>query len=353
MKRINVFIGKNAQGKTNFIEAIYLLGALRSFRGSKKEDIIMKGKDSSTIVAEIGKYGLTKDLELNLSKDKKNIRVNHHTVSHMEDYYRDYRVVTFTPDDTMLIKGLPEERRNFLNRGIVTYNPIYYRVYRNFSKALDSKKMLLKNDRVQKNDLRLWNKELAKYSAPIYIERESFINALNERIAPIYEKISHKKDSLCLTYIPSSGLIDVSLDIKSETFQDDLENLLNGRLDEEIFSRHCLISPTRDDIAFSLKDLSAKNYASQGEIKTIILALKIAHLEHVYSVTGEYPVFLLDDISSELDETRRSFLMKYLQEKNIQIFLTTTKFDNYLQDMNSNDYSLYKVEEGKIIHYVS
>ena len=349
MKRINVFIGNNAQGKSNFIEAIYLLGSLRSFRGSKKEDIIMNGKDYSKMSSHVESRGLLKDLELTLSKAERSIRVNNNAVSHLEEYYREYKVVTFTPDDTMLIKGYPEERRTFLNRGIVTYNPEYYRIYRNFSKALDSKRALLKNERSQKNDILLWNKELAKYAASIYRERAAFIRALNDRICEIYSKISHTKESCYLTYKPST-----SCDIENtKNLENDLIEELNLKLDEEIRAEQCLIAPTRDDVGFTLKELPGKHYASQGEIKTIVLALKIAHIEYVYEKTSEYPIFLLDDVSSELDHDRRSFLMKYLHDKPIQIFLTTTKFDTYLEELDRSDYIIYSVDSGVISPYAT
>ncbi len=314
-----VLSGPNAVGKTNLLESVYFASLFKSFRDDT-EFIFLKDSSNLELKLLVEKEGEDHTLEVFLEKREK-VYANFFI-----DGVRKKRqqaqgfisVVIFDPTDVDMFTKTPESRRKYLNMVLSQKNLQYLEALGNYKKALYQKNRLLqdiKAGRSQGQDLSVWDEQLVNLGSFIILERKKFVNFLNTSIAEIYTNISgfHRPVEVVYETLPGDSLEEIA-----ESFKQKL-SLVAGK--EKLLSS-CLVGPHRDDFSLQSDGLYLSPFSSRGELRSQVLALKILELEHL-SNGEEKPILLLDDVLSELDDTRRTFLLKYLQNR-FQTFITTT-----------------------------
>ena len=316
---INILYGNNAQGKTNLVEAIYYLACAKSFRGAKDREIIRFEENSANICSEIHSSDRNISLEIRLSQKPKEIYINRVKIQKMREFMGNFRAVLFTPEHLSLIKGSPFERRSFTDSAICQLQPKFISLLFEYSKILEQRGALLKDFKMRDieydDSIEFWNMMLARDAAQIIFQRRKYIKMLLSHAARFYGEFCDKKESLNLKYQ------SVPEEIEST---EEIEKYIIKRLEEtlksDIKNGATSCGPHRDDIIVEINGKLSKLYSSQGQQRSAILSLKLAEGEISFEKTGEYPVFLFDDILSELDEQRQSYILQKIHSK--QIFIT-------------------------------
>jgi len=318
---INILIGKNAQGKTNLLEAIYMCSTGRSFRTNRDREIINFQKDEAYVGTQLKIGERDKLTEIKLERDKtKRIKVNKIELKNYRELDTGLKVVLFSPEDLRLIKEGPSNRRNYLDMSISQIKPLYHYNLRRYNKILFQRNNLLKSFRF-KGDLSglldVFDMQLAKSGALIMLERDNYLKLLLKEATNIHTIIANGKETLDIEY-NSSVTIEETL---SQVETNLLESLRKTR-QKDIEVRTTEIGPHRDDFSILINGVDSKTYASQGQQRSIVLTLKLSEVEILKKDTGYYPVLLLDDVYSELDEDRRRYLTELFSR--MQTFITTT-----------------------------
>ena len=318
---INILIGKNAQGKTNLLEAIYMCSTGRSFRTNRDREIINFQKDEAYVGTQLKIGERDKLTEIKLERDKtKRIKVNKIELKNYRELDTGLKVVLFSPEDLRLIKEGPNNRRNYLDMSISQIKPLYHYNLRRYNKILFQRNNLLKSFRF-KGDLSglldVFDMQLAKSGALIMLERNNYLKLLLKEATNIHTIIANGKETLYIEY-NSSVTIEETL---SQVETNLLESLRKTR-QKDIEVRTTEIGPHRDDFSILINGVDSKTYASQGQQRSIVLTLKLSEVEILKKDTGYYPVLLLDDVYSELDEDRRRYLTELFSR--MQTFITTT-----------------------------
>ena len=318
---INILIGKNAQGKTNLLEAIYMCSTGRSFRTNRDREIINFQKDEAYVGTQLKIGERDKLTEIKLERDKtKRIKVNKIELKNYRELDTGLKVVLFSPEDLRLIKAGPSNRRNYLDMSISQIKPLYHYNLRRYNKILFQRNNLLKSFRF-KGDLSglldVFDMQLAKSGALIMLERDNYLKLLLKEATNIHTIIANGKETLDIEY-NSSVTIEETL---SQVETNLLESLRKTR-QKDIEVRTTEIGPHRDDFSILINGVDSKTYASQGQQRSIVLTLKLSEVEILKKDTGYYPVLLLDDVYSELDEDRRRYLTELFSR--MQTFITTT-----------------------------
>lgn len=324
---VNIIHGENGMGKTNILEAVYYFSYGRSFRSGGKE-VIKDGEKEARISLsfENSLRKLESDIKF-LSGKRKEIYINEIELKKTSQLLGNFICVLFTPDEMGIIKGMPEVRRKFCDSSIMPLRPNYIKELIKYRNILAQKTALLKSRQYETLDI--WNEKLAETGSRIMKLRESYIERINQKAREIQNEISGRKEELNLIYNPSVKLKENYLEKLSEYKEKEKENLF------------CMVGVHRDDIDIFINGKPAKNYASQGQIRTAVLSLKLAETEIIKEETGEYPVMLLDDILSELDKSRREFLISKIKGK--QIIITCTDIENYFND----NVNIIEIKDGK------
>jgi len=318
---ITILVGPNASGKTNFLEAIYYLACGRSFR-TKDENLVLWESDFARIQAEIKKKNTTESLAVILERQdrlKKTVMIKEQKVPSSK-LLGHLNCVLFTPEEIELISTLPEARRRYLNM-IISQSDINY-AYNliHFRRTLEHRNALLKRiflGNAKEEELEVWDGKLAEYASLISEKRAEYVENINKFIGGYYHDLSGKVQNLEIVFKPSVPV--------SEGWAGILTRLTERRA-HDILARVTSIGPHRDDMSFSLDGRNVIEFASRGEFRTAILALKLAEVDFLTGKTGEKPVLLLDDVFSELDESRRDLLSQIF--KNQQTIVTTTDLDH-------------------------
>jgi DNA replication and repair protein RecF len=316
---VNLLYGKNAQGKTNIIEGIYLFSRGKSFRGREDKELVKFDSEGFRIYVEFeDKFG-EESLEYSVFGKERLRKKNGYRINKITDFVGSIKAVLFYPDNMNLVKGSPEERRSFLNIAISQYNPVYLRYYQNYKKTLENRnhdlRLLQKGFPVDREELLAWSRTLSEYAALIYLVREEYIEKLKYYSKIFSLDISGGKEKISIFYECDieNGLRDI--DLIKERF----EKVFTQELDREISAGTTLFGPHRDDLQININDRDSRLFASQGQQRSIVLSLKLSEGEIIKEVFGEYPVFLLDDVLSELDYDRRKYLLDKKGEKQIII----------------------------------
>lgn len=333
----NVIYGDNAQGKTNILEALYLFSQGRSHRAKLDKELIRFGADMSRLRLEFSdsERDYTAIMQL-LKNGRKSISINHVRINKLSMLMSYLNVVMFSPEDLELIKGSPSSRRRFIDSSISQIYPSYLSCLIDYNKALAQKNSLLKSLKYSKDTtmLSVWNEQLASNGARIMQYRKDFIEILNGFAKTVQSEISGEE--LVIKYTPSIKLCD----IEETKFLD----FLNSVADKETDAMSALYGVQRDDILILINGVNSRIYASQGQQRTAALALKIAQADYIHSIKDEYPVLLLDDIMSELDINRRTYLSQKIRDK--QVFITSTDTD---LKKSSDTTSIFNVSMGEVI----
>lgn len=342
---VNVFLGPNAQGKTNLLEAIFVLALSKSHRTTKDKELIGWNEESAHISGQVDKkYGSVK-LELSYSHKGKKAKLNGLEQRKLSDYVGALNVVMFAPEDLEIVKGTPGVRRRFLDMEIGQVQPGYLYWLQQYHKVLQQRNNILKNGQARSDltMLEVWNIQLAQLGVKIMIKRQHFINKLQIYAQQIHAEITNDKEQLLLEYRPSFDC-DASGD-EAMLFDQFMVKLTQVK--EQEFRRGVtLVGPHRDDIGFYINDKEAQTFGSQGQQRTTALSIKLAELELIHEEIGEYPILLLDDVLSELDRSRQTQLIETFQSK-VQTFITTTGLESIDMD-KLQDAGIYYVQEGKV-----
>ena len=330
---INLFYGNNAQGKTNIIESIFLCSMGKSFRARRDKEIINFNKNETQIEVKYTKKDREGKIKYIIGENK-NIFINNIQIKKMSEILGNINIVLFSPEDINIIKDGPSNRRKFLNMMISQLRPNYIYNYNLYLKTLEQRNIYLKNINTENknNDLLdIYDEKLAEYASIINKYREEFINKIKEKIELIHKKVTDDKETIKIKYISDC--------FEKEKYINDLKNNRN----QDILKGYTSLGIHRDDIYFFINGKKIDIYGSQGQQRTSILSLKLAELEIIKDEIGEYPILLLDDFMSELDEERRLNFLKNIE--NTQIIITCTD-DINIPNVNINK---YKVEEGNVI----
>lgn len=336
-----LIIGKNAQGKTNILESIYLLSTLKSQRTYTASDFVKFGEKSFNINANVTK---NTDIELDLffENGKKELKTNR-IKTNPKDFKSVLKTVLFSSQDLMLLRGSPEDRRNWLDLAILQIYPTYTDRLSKYNKIRIQKNNFLKNYDGNRTLLDVYNEQLAILGSNIIYLRKKFLKEISEITKKKHSKISSQEE---LTIRYNCNFLEDD-DFEAETILQKYRKKQEERIELELIKRQCVIGPHKDDINFYINSNDSTKFASQGQQRTIVLALKLAELDMISQKIGENPVLLLDDVLAELDEVRQNYLLKSI-DKNIQTIITsvdTLLFDDkFLESVE-----IFKISNGECV----
>lgn len=330
---VNVLIGENAQGKTNALEAIHLLAVGKSHRTHRDADLVRRGADGATVRAVIHAGGRQRTLELRLGSGGRRALVNGVQQAKMTDFLGHFQAVLFSPEDLLLVKGGPALRRRFLDMELGQTQPAYLYHLGHYQRALQQRNALLRRVPVDEASLEVFDAQLAEHGAQVLRRRMRFLADLAPIAADIYATIADGRETLDVRYastLPQFGddggggtTLEATAEADVGTLAEVLLRALRVRRAGDIRLGTTTIGPHRDDLRLTLDGIPAHSFASQGQQRTIALSLRLAEMEFIRRQTGEYPVLLLDDVLSELDDGRQKNLVLAMSEK-VQTVLTTT-----------------------------
>lgn len=325
--KVNVILGENAQGKTNIMESIYVLAMAKSHRTSNDKELIRWDKEYAKIEGRIHKRNSTIPLELVISKKGKKAKFNHIEQQRLSQYVGNMNVVMFAPEDLNLVKGSPQVRRRFIDMEIGQVSPLYLHDYSQFQKILQQRNHYLKLLQTKKQTdlamLDVLTEQFIQFAVKIIEKRFQFLTLLQKWAEPIHDGISRGLETLKIQYKPS---VDVSESMDLSTMIDEYTEKFTKIKQREIDRGVTLFGPHRDDLAFIVNGRDVQTFGSQGQQRTTALSLKLAEIELIHAEIGEYPILLLDDVLSELDDYRQSHLLNTIQGK-VQTFVTTTSIE--------------------------
>ena len=316
---VNLLYGNNAQGKTNVVEGIYVFARGRSFRAREDKELLGFDKEGFRIGIEYTSEDGDGTLEYAHFGKEKRRRKNGYAIRGAKEMMGSFRAVLFYPDDLSIVKDSPDGRRAFLNVAIGQINKIYVDSYAKYKTALENRNCLLKSASkgayFDRGELESWSEIMAGYAADIYIERKRYIKKLELYANLAISDISGGIESLSLSY-------DSDIECESENKEEIIslyKDVFTKELSKECIVGTSLYGPHRDDMDIFINGISARYYGSQGQQRSVVLSLKIAEGDVCHELTGEYPVYLFDDVLSELDDMRKSYVLSRLGEKQIII----------------------------------
>lgn len=336
---LNVFLGKNAQGKTNFLEAIYFLALTRSHRTRSDKELISFNEKSLEVTGQLNRLSGKLPLEIILSDKGRTTKVNYLKQTKLSEYIGNMTVVLFAPEDLQLIKGAPSLRRKFLDIDLGQIKPVYLSDLSNYNHILKQRNAYLKAaEQIDQDYLAVIDEQLADYGSRVMEHRYQFVKDLATEADKHHYTISNQLEHLAITYDSS-----VKFD-KVDNLKSDFLEQLKKSFKRDSFKKNTGIGPHRDELSFFINDMNA-SFGSQGQQRSLILSLKLAEIELIKTTTGDYPILLLDDVMSELDNHRQLKLLEGIKE-NVQTFITTTSL-NHLHQLPDN-LRIFTVDNGTI-----
>lgn len=350
---VNIFYGKNAQGKTNLLEAIFYAAFGMSHRTFQEDDLFGDGRREMAVKADFTSFD--SDYEIKIKRYEQNGRIKKELLLdnvniRAKEHYGTLNTVMFSPEDLQLIKGEPQLRRRFFDMQIAQTDKAYYELLVKYNRLLQQRNRLLKEIRDNNGDkvqLNLWNNELSASAARIIKKRLAALKELLVIASEIYASIAGGSESMLINYAlkTSNDFILQQSDKSENEWQKFYLKELHERQVLDILRGNTSIGPHRDDLFFYISGKLLKAFGSQGQQRSAALALKLAQLEYVKNNTGEYPVLLLDDVMSELDSERRTHLLKFIDGR-VQTFITVND-KHLIPDLNNNAY--FYIENGKVM----
>lgn len=338
---VNLILGDNAQGKTNLLESLYMSAMGRSFRTNRDQEMIQFGKKFARV--EIGAIRNQEKIQIEikiLPGSKKTIRKNKVTLRRTSELLDSVLIVIFSPEDLKIVKEEPEKRRKFLDRELCQISPAYYDSWNNYRKILQQRNAALKEISPDPFLLDLWDVQMARYGARIIQDRAKFVAKLSRYSGDIHNNITGCKEKLEIRYEPNVEWAENQQDQEALLYEK-----IRAHLPVDLKMRTSGRGPHRDDIGFFIHGMDARAFGSQGQQRTCALSLKLAELDLIREETGEEAILLLDDVMSELDESRQTFLIETLQEN--QLFITTTDVGESVLSRFPNA-NIYHVRNGKV-----
>lgn len=358
--RINIVFGNNANGKTNFIEAIYFCAVGRSKRAGHDKELIQFGQNEAHLQAiiETRESRESKEttettetiesiesrkpkepeeirkIDVHLFRDgkRKGIAIDHIPIKKLSQLFGLLLVVIFTPEDLQMIKSGPAERRAFMDVELCQLSSIYYHALRRYHKALKQRNTLLKTipkDRGLIDTLEIWDEPLCEYGKQIMTHRSAFIEEVAHIAKDIHNDITGGKENLTLEYRPQVA--------------DNYKDRLKRSIERDIATGNTSVGVHKDDIICWVNGNDVRTYGSQGQQRTAALSIKLAEIDLIKKRTGRTPILLLDDVLSELDESRQTYLFNHIKE--IQTILTCTGVEDVLKKTTGN---IMEMKKGEI-----
>ncbi len=345
--RFNVISGNNGQGKTNLLEALYAVCTLRSFRTSRLRDLIHIDQEQAYVAARVDTGGLERRYELTINARSRIVRLDDKPVRPIARYFGGFNVVLFAPEDLLVARASPSERRRFLDRAVFTLRPSFLAQAQDYEKVLKNRNLTLRDESLggakQDELLSVYDQQLAGLAAQVLHARLSYLSAITAPFAEAFESITRSGlpagvDYSCAGEMETEGLDLAALEARL------LEGFVRSRR-ADLARGVTNLGPHRDVLQFRLAGQMAANFASQGQLRAMILAWKTAEMSLLSEEHEEAPILLLDDVSSELDPERNEYLFDFLRLRENQCFITTTHPDYVLLSSDRRD---YRVEMGRI-----
>lgn len=343
---LNVIYGDNAQGKTNLLESIYFLATGKSHRTSRDQELIREGDEAlaawATVVRKTGEI----HLELRYGQQsRKQLKINGIAEQKITRLVGSLTAVFFSPDDLQLLKGPPTGRRRFLDIELSQISQNYLHHLMTYNKVLAQRNTLLKQDGVDDALLGVYDEQLVFSGAQLITRRAEAVHRLSPIAAHYHHMLAEGREDLRMEYL--SQIIDAGGSSDLSQIQDRLRDKLRQARREERRRQLTLVGPHRDDVGFWINDRDARLYASQGQQRTAVLALKLAELQFMTEEIEESPILLLDDVASELDPHRRHYLLHAVQE-GVQTFVSCTDLEDLMVRKWPNQHRLFRVRAGEI-----
>lgn len=343
-KKVNLLVGKNGQGKTNIVESIYMLSFGKSFRTNKDKEIIKFDNENLYVGGNFSKEHSNGLIEIAIGKNKKGIKVNKVHVQKIYELLGTINVVIFSPEDLRLVKEGPKERRSFVDKEISQIIPKYYNYLTNYNKILHQRNQLLKSKFIDQSLLDVYDESLARYGSYIYILRRDFIKKIANISKNMHDKLTGGLENLVITY---RNQIDICEDDTISTvYNRFLDKLISNR-QHDIDTRTTKYGLHRDDLNIYVNELDVRLYGSQGQQRTASISLKLSEIELIKNEVGEYPILILDDVFSELDETRQKLLVDNLSV--VQMFITTAEV-SHKNIFDKTNTTIFNIEKGRVVN---
>lgn len=345
-KGLTLLVGENAQGKTNLLEAIFLLSMAKSHRTHKDQELIQWEQDLARISGIVENKNFEFPLEIVIHPKGKMARYNHLNQERLSQYIGKLNVILFAPEDLSLVKGSPQQRRRFIDAELGQVQGVYLQLLVDYQRLLKQRNAYLKQAREGMAFDALYfdilTENLVDLAIKIIDYRLSFIQELEKISQVIHAHLSDQRDHLTIAYQSSSSRLDYQ---KKESLKEQFIDLFRQSFDREKAQALTLYGPHRDDLIFNINGNNAQQFASQGQQRTIVLTMKLAELDYIYQATGDYPVLLLDDVLSELDDQRQLLLMQMIAGK-VQTILTTTSVHSIALE-KVHPYEIIEIHQGK------
>lgn len=333
--RQQFFVGANGQGKTNLLEAAGFLTALRSFRTTDQKLLIGHGQEGAALACQIEHERLGEThVTINLRREGKEVWCDQTRVTKLADYLGQFPTVVFSSPDLQLVRGSPALRRRWLDLTLASADPVYFRVLQNFTRGLAERNALLKSDRPADLELRAFEECLAPAAAELIALRSKGISALAESLRQGYAKLCDDSEPAGLAYEPNFS------DTSAESL---LARFVSGR-SRDLQFRTTLVGPHRDDIQFTIRRMAARDFASEGQQRSFVLALRLAQAAWFLQKTGVRPVLLADDVLGELDRVRRARFWSAIDPLS-QVLATGT----HLPDAGLGVWQVFAVADGAFV----
>ncbi len=333
----NIFYGDNAQGKTNILEALYLIATTKSHRGVYDRDLIRFGCVEGHVRCVIIKGGIDYQVDLHLRKARaKGIAINGQRIRRASELIGLLHIVFFSPEDLSIVKDGPSQRRRFMDMELCQLDESYLYDLNHYNKVVEQRNKLLRQILEVPSlaaTLDVWNEQLLEYGTKIIRRRRAFMTDLNEIIREMHLNLSGGREHLSLCYEPN---------VTEENFEEELQKVR----EREKYIGSTAVGPHKDDFSFICDEIDLRKFGSQGQQRTCALSLKLSELQLVKKLIGEEPVLMLDDVLSELDTNRQNYLLNSLG--GIQTFITCTGLDEFVNHRFSID-RLYRICEGKVV----
>ncbi len=340
---LNIIFGNNGQGKTNWLEAIYLLSRTKSFRTQRLQETIRFGRDLAFVKGQVTSgENLQRDLQVSLQQKTKSIAVNGKRET-LARYLGQLQVFAFTAAELEVVRGMPEARRRFIDRGVTSLRPAYVQTLSDYLRVLKQKNRILQHAAeailplAQTADLLApWNEQLVRLAAEIHCARTDYV----ERLNVVFERTLFEPQDTLIRYV---SCLDGKGNLSE--YEQVLTDRIQLRMPAEITSGHSLIGPHRDDLEILFGGREMRVYGSSGQQRSTLLLLDLAAIS-VYNLWhSDYPLFLVDDVDAELDEKRIKQLLEYLEGRT-QTFITTSKRSHVREFLSRAN--VYEIEGGEV-----
>lgn len=360
----NFVFGRNTQGKTNLLEAIYYLGYLKSFRTTVRDHLIFGGEPTAVIEADLNTPPVSHSIRIILEAKKREVWLNQKRPQLFRDYYGLVPVLLFEPGDVYLFRESPSQRRRFINQAIFLDHPASLKTLKAYDEVLAQKNRILKEGGGRFSELEVWNEQLARLGAYIIKQRIEWIGKMNEVVKEEYRNLSRGREEVKVVYHTivtdqRPGTRDQGLKalnhwslvtghLSEEEIHDALQGLIREKEGEEKRRGESIVGPHRDDFSLMIDDRSVGEFGSQGENRCAVIALKLSQMKLYEKGHQKPPIFLLDDVVSELDLGRAEGLFSTLQTTPGQVFITATEKSKLSNDFKEKG-AYFLVEGGRFV----